>query len=569
MTFSLSPQLHVLTDEPKWSSASLCITLNHLGQKFRPEYTHQVVEGECWRGYRPHESLLRTATADFKSSGNGEQDRSTASSAPASRAILHKSHENHDTAASQLEIRVMLSPSCRKCCVDVIRTESSSGENGNGSEGEPGAKRRRTYLGSEFQQQTNLSSGGTFRETNEQDMKTVSSSSESISLFPMKDAEIMGALCMALPTIASRDDNRSEVEDCFLSEPVGDILEEYSIPATEKDVGNLSISDYVDNDKIPSSKHFVLTIADGRLPYVSEYHRSVQNLALFYIENADTVDVANDGDGGFWKIMYIFQKHDGDGDGDDDVDDDDDDDKEKNRSRYSLVGYFTLFHFIALFHKPDPGLILRICQALILPPFQGQGHGRRLLQTVYNLAHKDSGQASASEGDSQYRNIIQVNVEDPAPAFVALRNKMDLKLVLEHYEEWNWSEKGSTRSSDLCKSLASQNKLALFFSAMAEKEASEMSVKAKITPKQIHIANELLKLKAIHASAEQQQDRISNADKETIERFFRLMVKKRLNKEHRDELLEQPTKDDQKAWLAKLFDKELEGYERILSKLHS
>ena len=96
-----------------------------------------------------------------------------------------------------------------------------------------------------------------------------------------------------------------------------------------------------------------------------------------------------------------------------------------------------------------------------------------------------------------------------------------------------------------------------------------MSVKAKITPKQIHIANELLKLKAIHASAEQQQDRISNADKETIERFFRLMVKKRLNKEHRDELLEQPTKDDQKAWLAKLFDKELEGYERILSKLHS
>lgn len=571
MTFSLSlPQPHVLTDEPKWSSASLCITLNHLGQNFRPEYTHQVVDGECWRGHRPLESVLRTATAEYKSSGNGEQDsRSTASSVlTASRAILlHKSHENHGTAASQLEIRVMLSPSCRKCCVDAIRTESNSDEHGNGSDGEPGAKRRRTSLDSEFQQQTTtLSPGGTSGETKEQDMKTVSSSSESTSHLPMKDSEIMGALCKALPTIASRDDDRSNVKDCFLSEPVGDILEEYWIPATTKAVGNLSKSDSIENDKIPSSKNFVITIADGRLPHVSEYHRSVQKLALFYIENADNVDVANDGDGGFWKIMYIFQKHDGDSD---DVDVDAND-IEKKRSRYSLVGYFTLFHFVALFHKPHPGLILRICQALILPPFQGQGHGRRLLQAVYDLAHKDSGQASASEGDSQYRNIIQVNVEDPAPAFVALRNKMDLKLVREHYEKWNWSEKGSIWTSDLCQSLAPHDKLALFFSAMAEKEASEMSVKAKITPKQIHIANELLKLKAIHAaSSEQQRDRISNADKDTIERLFRLMVKRRLNKEHRDELLEQPTKDGQKELLAKLFDKELKGYERILSRLSS
>ena len=516
--------------------------------------------------------MLRTATAAYKSSGNDEQDsKSTASSAPpASRKVLlHKSHKFHDAAAGQLEIRIILSPSCRKCCVDVIRTETNSGEHGNGSEGEPGAKRRRTSLDSEAQQQTAaLSPGGALGESKEQDMNTVSSSSESTSTstsnLPMKDSEIMGALCKALPTIASCNDDRSNVEDCFLSEPVGDVLEEYSNPATEKAADNLSKSDSIENDKIPSSQNFVLTIADGRLPRVSEYHRSIQKLALFYIENADNVDVANDGDGGFWKIMYIFQKHDGDGD------DDDDYDKEKKRSRYSLVGYFTLFHFIALFHKPNPGLILRICQALILPPFQGQGHGRRLLQAVYNLAHKDIGQVSASEGYSQYHNIIEVNVEDPAPAFVALRNKMDLKLVREHYEEWKWSEKGSIWSSDLCQSLAPHDKLALFFSAMAEKDASEMSVKAKITPKQIHVANELLKLKTIHAaSSEQQRDRISNAAKDTIERLFRLMVKRRLNKEHRDELLEQPTKDGQKALLAKLFDKELEGYERILSKLHS
>ena len=83
----------------------------------------------------------------------------------------------------------------------------------------------------------------------------------------------------------------------------------------------------------------------------------------------------------------------------------------------------------------------------------------------------------------------------------------------------------------------------------------------------MHVANELLKLKAIHTIAKQERERITTTDMDTIERLFRLMVKRRLNKEHRDELLEQPTKDDQKALLAKLFDKELKGYKRILSKL--
>jgi len=551
---SQQPQLIVLTDEPKWASASLCITLNHLGKKIRPEYSHQLVGDECWRGHRPDVSVLRIAAAEYKSSIKVEKDVSTTSSEQSSRAILHKSHKNHDTVRSQLEIRVMLSPSCQKCCVDLIRTEGNSGEVDNSTEGEPNTKRRRTDMGSDFPQQTSLSSSDPSRETNQlEDIKPVSSTSESISLFPMTDSEIISNLCKALPPITSRDDNKSNVEDCFLSEPIGDIMEKYSIPASEKAGGNLSTSDSVDNDKRQSTKNFVLTIADGRLPYVSEYHRSVQKLALFYIENADTVDVANDGNGGFWKVMYIFQKH-------------DDDNKEKKRFKYSLVGYFTVFHFIALFHKPVPGLILRICQALILPPFQGEGHGRQLLQTVYNLAHQDSQQLSVSGGD-EYNDIIQVNVEDPAPAFTALRNKMDLELVLENYKDWNWPEKGSTWSSTMSKSLASNDKLKLFFSAIAEKEASEMSITAKITPKQIHIANELFKLKAIRANAGQHVDGASNVDKDTIERFFRLMVKRRLNREHRDELLEQPTKDDQKAMLAKLFDKQLEGYERILSKL--
>lgn len=552
---SLSSQLRVWTDEPKWSSASLSITLSHLDQIFRPEYTHQIVAGECWRGHRPLESVLREAIAEYKSSVNGEPNGSVESSAPACRTVLHKSHETHDAATNQLEIRVGLSPSCQKCRVDIKRTEINSGSDHGGidSEGDPAAKRRKVEVGSEFERPKTLASSDSSLETNHQKNSTNLSSSVSISPSSMTDSEIIGALSKALPSIASDGDKSSETEDCFLSEPIGDVLEEYSIPAAEKALANLSAAN---DDKKPFFKEFVLTMADGRLPYVSEYHRSVQKLALFYIENADNVDVANDGDGGFWKIIYIFQKH-----------DDGYDENEKKRYRYSLVGYFTLFHFIALFHKPEPGLIVRVCQALILPPFQGQGHGRRLLQAVYDLAHKRIAQKRSIKGGAQYDNIIQVNVEDPAPAFIALRNRIDFKLVLEHYVEWKWPESGALWSSTLPKSLASKGELSPFFSAMTEKEASEMSKKTKITPKQMHVANELLKLKAIHTIAKQERDRITTTDMDTIERLFRLMVKRRLNKEHRDELLEQPTKDDQKALLAKLFDKELKGYKRILSKL--
>jgi len=282
--------------------------------------------------------------------------------------------------------------------------------------------------------------------------------------------------------------------------------------------------------------------------------------------------------------------------------------------RYSLVGYFTLFHFNALFHKPEPGWILRICQALVLPPFQGQGHGKRLLQAVYNMAHQhqhheeDDENASGAEQAKSCNQrdvppkIIQVNVEDPAPAFIALRNYTDWKLVLGRHREWNWPQKGSvTRDDDdddsknnnnntttsdskrKSKVLAPVDELALFFSAMTEKEASEMSTNAKISPKQIHVTNELLKLRAARAFLGEEcggkevgvnvNVNVSNGgnknrdDIASIERCFRLMVKRRLNKEHREELLELPSKDDQKAMLAKLFEETLKAYERILSKI--
>mmetsp|Transcript_17603 Transcript_17603/g.48650 ORF Transcript_17603/g.48650 Transcript_17603/m.48650 type:complete len:551 (-) Transcript_17603:1762-3414(-) len=539
---------NILTDEPQWSSASLCVRLNHLGQSFRPEYTHQLVEGESWRGHRPLAPVLKVARVNYENSRVSGKESSTASSETTtttipSSSILHKSHQNHEAATSELEITVIIAPSCQACSVDIVRNAISDG---NGGE-EPVAKRPKTDPDA----------------TSLPDVKTTAESSrstESSCRLPMTDSEIIGALSKALPPVASQsDETNGPLEEGFLSKPIGDLVEEYSVHRPNQS-----------EDGPSESANFVLTIADGRFPEVSIYHNSVQKLALFYIENADAVDVAKDSDGGFWKIMYVFGKH--------PVNDDSQNgtkEQTKEKFRYSLVGYFTLFHFNALFHKPEPGWILRICQALVLPPFQSQGHGKRMLQAVYGMAHQTKQEYGTgnvrpcSEHDaSQHQKIIQINVEDPAPAFAALRTKIDWQLVLQHHREWNWPQRGSiARDVETSKSVAPTDELTAFFSAMSEKEASAMSTKAKITTKQIHRTNELLKLRAVRSFLEEKSgQRISEEDRDTIDRCFRLVVKRRLNREHREELLEQPSKDDQKAMLARLFDEELKGYERILAK---
>lgn len=528
---SLKSQPIVLTDEPKWSSASLCVTLNHMGESFRPEYTHQLVKSECWWGHRPHASVLQKAYEEFEAS-RAEKPSATStaeSMAFSSKSILHKSHQHHEIAQNELDIRVKIAPSGKNCCVDIVRTKVNHASN---ADAEPDAKRQKIDLDSESQP----------NETKDPNLSIASWSTTS-----MPDSHIIKALSKALPPIVSIGD--ADIDDSFLSEPIGECLEEYSVPVAATATGPSA-----------ASLDFVLTLADGRQPMVSEYHSSVEKLSLFYIENADTVDVGKDGNGGFWKIMYIFQKHPIDGN----ASSDDAKNSTKTAYRYSLVGYFTLFHFIALFHKPEPGLILRVCQALILPSFQRQGHGKRLLQAVHNLAHQ---QAGATGDKSDEHKIIEVNVEDPAPAFVALRNKVGFDLVLKHHKEWNWPKHGSMWRDDdeQSNTLASPNELKAYFSAMTEKEASGISHKAKITPKQIHVMNELLRLAEVRSFL--QGENVSNADREAVVRFFRLMVKRRLNKDHQNELLEQPTKDDQKALLGTLFDEEYKGYERILSKL--
>jgi histone acetyltransferase 1 len=476
----------ILTDEPRYSAAALSIHLTIGGgsnmASFRPEYTHQCVgTSEIFPGYHPPAKVLKAALEEVvqKSDSSDAQN--------GKMLLLHKSHAFHENADKELRIQVDLAPTCQRCDINISIKPSSLGKTD-----EPPTKRVR-----------------------------VQEEEDATDATCWTKAQILDALGKALPPIAVEG---GTVVDQFLTEPVGRVYEEYVV---DREDGNPPLN-------------FVITVADGKAPEVADYHGRVQPLALFFIENADNVDVTST-DHGYWKVLYVFQKH-----------------SSGEAPRYSLVGYFTLFHFIALFHKPHPGIIVRICQALVLPPYQGQGHGGRMMQAVYKVAHKMyKSQRDQAADDSIPHDIVQVNVEDPAPAFVALRNKTDFEMIKKHGEEWGWPDIVHGDPNEKLDAAAA------VFTGLSESKAVELAAKAKITPHQVHIVHDLIKLEALDAAL---QETALQHGKEELERLFRLMVKKRLNKEHREELGGLGSKDEQKSYLAELFDKQLEGYNRILKQ---
>jgi histone acetyltransferase 1 len=492
----VSPQMRMpvgfLTDEPRYASAALSISLYHLHMveegavPFRPEYTHQCVgESETFSGYRPPRNVLDQelgAIQQMNQKQNLSKQDKDKEEATQTETLLHKSHQGHDTATAELEVQVFLSPSCETCQVQLhihpLTTTCC----------EPAAKRVK------------------FQQKPDDPTKILS------------ETDILNAMRVALPPIQEPSKDNIQVYQKFLAGPLGVVLEEYTV---EKDQNPMN---------------FVLSLADGQDPIVANYHNKVQPLALFYIENADMVNVAAT-DNGYWKILYIFRRH-------------------SVNNRYSLVGYFTLFHFIALFHKPQPGIIVRICQALILPPYQGQGHGSRMMQAVYKLAHRQyKATVDNDQNDIDSSNphtIIQVNVEDPAPAFVALRNNADYVFVETYGHELGWPE-GMRDTTNLD---------ATFFTSLTETQAMDLSSKIKITTKQIHMVNDMIKFKTMRNSLDSAD--IGN-NMNQLEGFFRLMVKKRLNREHREELGALKSKEEQKTLLAVLFEERLNGYKRIIT----
>jgi GNAT superfamily N-acetyltransferase len=353
----------------------------------------------------------------------------------------------------------------------------------------------------------------------------------------MPVAEIRERLKTALPTIT--DDSISTLKQDYLRRPIGTVLKEYS-------------------DQDDQNNTFCLSLATGEK--AAPYHEQVQRLALLFIETADEVDVADE-TAGFWKVLYLFQKH--------------------SATKYSLAGYLTLFHFTAPFRKPVAGTVARICQVLLLPPYQRSGHGQVMLQAVADLAHgvyatPPTRQQSPSKKELKgyAESLVEVNVEDPAPGFTALRNRVDYVRFRQHHNCMD----SDTDDNEGCRepwidclpvtfSTSNASKVINFLTPLTDAQITEGATRAKITARQIQIVYEVWQLDCLqrHTAAAAKDNTMDNS--QDLEKMYRLSVKKRLNKAHREELGACRNKDEMKVALAELYDETLQGYQAILTSL--
>lgn len=471
--------------------------------------------------------------------------------------LPHSSYSHHRENDPRLEISIELSPDCTKCIATAQQTEAMSSEttsspgandddgDDSGNAAATGATKKRPIIDT-----TNSNVGDGSTEAVSPDAKkrqkpsvsfadhqgdgnastSVDNATSSLeNKMDLKD--IISSLRKALPSLieSSSINDGSTPNDGYLQQPLGNIINEY-----KRTVQGYNTSEVADAKSDGIEAEFVITLADGSDKMVSDYHNKVQGMAMFFIETADDVDLSSNEGGGHWKCIYVYRRHEAD--------------------KYSLVGYTTLFHFNSPFRKPKPGIVMRVCQAIVLPPYQRGGHGSMMLNEVYKIAEGRSGIDGSAESGSD--EIVEVNVEDPCPGFVALRNKVDFRRFQ------NSSNLGGLQS------LSTDVDSNAFWSPLPEDLVASGAADLRVTPQQILIASEMSKLGAVEAKIKvlRSSNEISTNEEtiESMEKKYRLTVKKRLLKVHREELGACGSKDEQKAKLGEYFADTLRQYRSLL-----
>eukprot|EP00804_Cyclotella_cryptica_P018352 CCRYP_015477-RA/>CCRYP_015477-RA protein AED:0.32 eAED:0.32 QI:95/1/1/1/0/0/2/122/509 len=454
---------------------------------FRPVFTHQCFPDECLRGWRPMVDAERQAQLVYRSwkrsadTSNNPRDEDS-NLHPSFRADLLR--ENN---TCRIDVHIKLEPSCSACEIDVTTSDSevTSVDKTDG----PACKKVKADLMEQLP----------VRGSPVDESMCVNDILQRLSLAvpPIFSVHVNGCRFDWWNSTMKKDNSKRHFH--YLDQPIGRIIKSYQRKINESKV----------------EAKFVITIAEGTEEKASHYQESIQKLARWFIETADEVDVSGSADRGedscgFWSVLYLFREH--------GVSLETDSDSAEHIARYSLAGYITLFHFHAPFKRPEPGIVLRVCQALILPPYQRAGHGSDMLQSVYEYAEKYQ-----SEGSK----IVEVNVEDPAPGFVALRDYVDYR-----------------RFSSLVATTPGQY------------------------DRQVQIVHEMYKLEQLEKWKRQTLnagDENSRGIIQEVETHYRLMIKKSLRALRKEELGAcGGGKEEQKALLERWFQESLAYYRKLL-----
>ncbi|KAG7227574.1 hypothetical protein INR49_005389 [Caranx melampygus] len=130
--------------------------------------------------------------------------------------------------------------------------------------------------------------------------------------------------------------------------------------------------------------------ADITCPGFQEYHERLQTFLMWFIETASFIDADDDR----WDFFLVFEKYNKDGE-----------------TLYATVGYMTVYNYYVYPDKTRP----RVSQMLILPPFQGEGHGAQLLEAVHRFY-------------CSLPKVQDITAEDPSENYVKLRDYVLVKL---------------------------------------------------------------------------------------------------------------------------------------------
>jgi len=211
----------------------------------------------------------------------------------------------------------------------------------------------------------------------EEDSKDVASTIARLTYRPPDD--IIGALASKLPASCfskSLEEFKQRIYEPF--NPPGEMIHSYTVP---------TLIHQHKGHRLESSFH----IFRGRLtdPAMREFHERLQFFLLFYIDRSSYID-SNDP---VWEVLLVAERL---------------FNKTTQETTWRTVGYTTLYTFL---HYPK-GSRLRLSQILILPPYQRQGHGQQLLNAVFAEADR--------------RDVVEINIEDPAVGFQALRDLTDV-----------------------------------------------------------------------------------------------------------------------------------------------
>ncbi|TPX46044.1 hypothetical protein SeLEV6574_g03462 [Synchytrium endobioticum] len=135
-----------------------------------------------------------------------------------------------------------------------------------------------------------------------------------------------------------------------------------------------------------------------------DYHDRMKIFAIFYIEGASNIEPDER-----WEVFVTYEKR-----------------NEGGRESYTFVGYSTCYPF---FCYPD-SVRMRISQFVVLPLYQGQGHGGALYDFLYREFWSRNKTVDFGSVESWGQlPVKEITVEDPNETFQIMRDRRDVRLA--------------------------------------------------------------------------------------------------------------------------------------------